>query len=493
MRTVDDLPLLTINDRSSDHRGEMDRDPLGFLGRIAREQGDVCAIKLLKRIVFVNSPELLHELLVEKARSFEKSPVIRGLLRPLAGDGLFTAKNDHWRPHRKLMAPLFQPAALARYADDMTDCALRGTAGWRDGDEVPIARETTRITMAVAGRTLFHAETFDEADELGAALTTALAWVDRQSTSAAYLAQIVAGNYLKQWSPHLPTPVGNAFERAAAWLEVPFAYSLPLPGREARDLREAAHLLDARMQRLIDERRAAAAAGAPRKPDLLTTLLEARYDDGRPLPDKQLRDEVITLFVAGHETTAAALAWALSFLARDPALLARVHAEVDALSGRVPGMADLPSLPLTLRVFKEALRYYPPVFALARQAIEDTSIGDITIPRGAVALFSAYSLHHRESLWPDPGRFDPDRFLPEAEAARSRNAFIPFGLGPRSCIGNHFALIEGPLVLAVLLQRADFELLADPIPAPQATLRPKGGLPMRVKLRKPPTAAVAAN
>ena len=213
-RTVDDLPLLSGTTPRGDHRAEMERDPLGFLRRISTEEGDACAIKLLKRVLFVNSPELLHEVLVEKARSFEKSPVIRGVLKPFAGEGLFTARNDHWRPHRKLMAPLFQPGALARYAADMADCAVRGMAHWHDGEEVQMARETTRITMAIAGRTLFHAETFDEADELGAALTTALSWADRQSTALPYLSQIVAGNMMKNAAARAPAAVGNLLERA---------------------------------------------------------------------------------------------------------------------------------------------------------------------------------------------------------------------------------------------------------------------------------------
>jgi cytochrome P450 len=254
------------------------------------------------------------------------------------------------------------------------------------------------------------------------------------------------------------------------------------PTRRNRELRKAIAVLDARVQRMIDERRAAANPN----PDLLTHLLRARDDDGSRMDDKQLRDEILTLFIAGHETTANGLAWAIYLLARHPEVYARVRAAVDALDGRAPTLADLDRLELLTRVFKEALRMYPPVYLFARMSIADVTIGGYAVPKNTVFLISPWALQHRPDLWPDPDRFDPDRFLPQAEAGRPRDAWIPFSDGPRVCIGMHFAMIEAPLVLATLLQRADFELAADAQIVgthDAATLRPKGGVPMRIKAR----------
>jgi cytochrome P450 len=199
---------------------------------------------------------------------------------------------------------------------------------------------------------------------------------------------------------------------------------------------------------------------------------------------KQVRDEVLTLFVAGHETTAAALAWALMLLGQHRDVYAALRREVDALRGP-PSMDDLPQLGLALRIFKESMRLYPPVYLFGRVALEDTEVAGYRIPRGTVVLVSPFALQRKPDLWPDPERFDPARFLPEAEAKRHKAAFIPFSAGPRTCLGNHFALAEGPLVLATLFRHADFELVdaRGAEPDARATLRPRGGIPMRVRLR----------
>jgi cytochrome P450 len=234
---------------------------------------------------------------------------------------------------------------------------------------------------------------------------------------------------------------------------------------------------------MIAERRAAPDRG---RHDLLSLLLSARDEEtGEPMPDRQVRDEVHTLFIAGHETTATALAWALWLLARHPAIYHALRDEVLALGG-TPTAADARRLPLALRVFKESMRLYPPVYLFGRVSIADVEVGPYRLPNGTVILISPYALHHRAELYPDPERFDPDRFLPEREAARHRSAYIPFSAGPRTCIGNHFALLEGPLVLAQVLRAVDLELVPgrEEIDVdPQATLRPRDGIPMRVRRR----------
>ena len=212
------------------------------------------------------------------------------------------------------------------------------------------------------------------------------------------------------------------------------------------------------------------------------------------MTDKQVRDEILTLFVAGHETTANGLAWALYLLARNPEAYARARAAVDALGGRPATLADLERLEYLSCVFKEALRLYPPVYIISRISVADTSIAGYEVPERSIVVVSPWALQRRADLWPDPTRFDPDRFLPEAEDARPRDAWIPFSDGPRVCIGAHFAQLEGPLVLATLLQRADFALLDEREILPDqasGTLRPLGGVPMRVKLRDRATRAPA--
>jgi cytochrome P450 len=429
-------------------------------------------------VVVVNTPELVHEVLVSKVRAFAKSPVLRGALHPLAGEGLFTSEGELWKRQRKIMAPLFSPAAIGAYATAMTDATERALSVWRDGDVVDAARETTTITMAIAGLTLFDADTFEEADELGAALTTALDWAGAQTSSPTLIVQARAAiglDLLAGIAPERFAPRLRAASRAAV---------LPVlwPGKRSRELKAAIGVLEGRVTRMIEDRR----AKRNDKRDLLSFLLAARdEDDGSAMSDRQIRDEILTLFVAGHETTANALAWALMLLAQHPDILAKVRAEADAI-GRTPTAEDAPRLPLALAVFKEALRLYPAVYMFGRVTTTDVQIGEWDLPKGTVVLVGPYALHRKPSLWRDPLRFDPSRFTPEEEAKRHKLSFLPFGAGPRTCIGNHFALLEGPLVLATILRHAELELL-DPRgaePEASATLRPKNGIPMRVTLRR---------
>jgi cytochrome P450 len=472
----DELPMLR-GATLLGHRDEIRRDRVAFFLRLAREGDDMGRLRILHLSAgYANAPRPLREILLEKARAFEKSPIFRAVLYPLAGDGLFASEGDLWRRQRKLMAPLFVPERLAEYTESMAASADAVAARWPDGEVVDVAHETTRITMDIAGRTLFGAETLGESDALGAALTTALAWADEQASSLTMIAQMRLRDGLEGLAER-GGPVGAAAGRAVDALRAPILW----PGRRSRELEAALATLEGKVTRMIAERRAVGLA----RPDLLSRLLQAQDDDGSRMTDKQVRDEVLTLFVAGHETTATGLAWALYLLARHPDAYARAEAEVDALDGRLPGYSDLPLLPYTLRVFKEALRLYPPVFFFGRRAIADVEIAGATLPKGTVVFVSPFALHRRADLWPDPDRFDPDRFTPEAEEARPRQSFLAFSAGPRQCIGNHFALMEGPLVLATLLQRARLTLASDRPVEPMAagTLRPRGGVPMRVARR----------
>jgi cytochrome P450 len=450
-------------------------DRLGLLHRFNRECGDIGRLGARYSHVYIlNTPELLHEVLVEQHRSFEKSPVMKMGLFPLAGKGLFTSEGELWKRQRKLMAPIFTHAQIQKFGDAMLACTERTTETWKDGAVIDATKEMTRLTMSIAGKTLFDADTFSEADELGEALTIALDW-----------AADVSGRLPLLIQADLRTLVLRLADRVPARLEKPFDFLLDkmldpirFPGRETRRLERALDVLDGRVARMIEERRR-----NPGREDLLSRLLSAKDDDDGVMSDRQIRDEVLTLFVAGHETTATGLAWSLTLLAKHPDAYARVRAEVDEL-GRLPAAADLPRLAYTTRVFKEALRMYPPVYLYGRQAIEDVEIGGYDFKKGTIVLVSPYALQRRPEYWPDPERFDPDRFTKENEAARHRSAYLPFSAGPRTCIGNHFALMEATLALATIFHHCDLELVnpGAVVPEPSATLRPSA-VEMRVKLR----------
>jgi cytochrome P450 len=469
-----DLPLVSGSEPIFGHMRTIRRERLGFLNRLAREVERMSRLDTVGRAaVVVNHPEVLQELLVENARTFEKTEVTRFALYPLAGEGLFTSNGELWRRQRKLMAPLFHSAQLKGYAEDMVSCAARGLDAWVDGQELSLAKETTRITMSIAGKTLFDADTFTEADAIGDALTVALEWTAENSPSGLAVLHLMARMILTDLAKSAPLAPAARLRQVADRLQAP----VYVPGEDGRRLRAAIATLDAQVQRMIDARR-----GAADKDDLLARLLRAKDDTGANMSDRQVRDEILTLFVAGHETTATGLAWAIYCLAKNPEVYAAVEREVDALGG-APTFADVERLPLTLRVFKEALRLYPPVPLFARQTQTPTTLDGCALRAGTVAMVCPWALHRRPELWPDPERFDPARFLPEAEAKRPRYAWLPFGAGPRTCIGMAFATIEGQLVLASLLRHARFEPLADEVPEVSATLRPLHGMPMRVRLR----------
>jgi cytochrome P450 len=430
-------------------------------------------------LLFTCTAEAAHEVLVTKARSFEKSPGFRVLLHTLAGQGLFTSEGALWRRQRRLMAPLFQPAPIHEYAETMRRVAERAADGMRDGQSLDLARVTTQIAMSVVGKALFDADTFDEADALGAALTTCLGWLNDNLGAP----QLVAHVILLDVTEALAARTRGRVKTWASRAHAKFTEPLLLPGVRAPELRAAVRLLDERVQAMIDQRRR---EGLGQR-DLLTRLLTARDEDagGERMSDKQVRDEAVTLFVAGHETTASSLAWAFYLLARHPEALARAQAEADAFGDGEITSWDPSRLAFCTRVFKEAMRLYPPIMIFSRRSLEDVEICGQRVPARTPTFVSAWALHHREDLFPKPRRFDPDRWLPEHDAARPKGAYLPFGAGPRLCIGTHFALMEGPLVLATLLRRFRFDI--DPHRVIEeddfATLRPRGGVPAVVRAR----------
>lgn len=452
MKTVRDLPRLA-DERFDGHARQFRKVRSEIFVRLHEECGDLAAMRLFNLLfVSVGSPELAHELFVEKARSFEKTLAIKMAFQPLTGKSLFTTDGEVWKRQRKLMAPLFHPAAVRSYADMMNEVIERSLGAWKDGDIIDASREMTRITMAVAGKALFDSDSFDDADELGAAIQVMFGHVTEQAGSISLLARTMVGAKLLDLGP-LPPWGEKLRERAVEGLGEP----IPWPTAKARRHKAAVRVLNEKIQSLIAERRQ---VGDSRR-DVLSQLLAARdEDDGSGMTDKQVRDEAVTLFVAGHETTATGTTWSLYFLARDPEVYSRWQDEARALDGKTPVADDASRLPYTLGIFKEALRVYPPALMLDRFSTEDVELGGTLIPRGTVVVLCPYALHRRSSLWPDPERFDPERFLPEAEAKRHRFAWLPFGAGPRVCIGAQFANLEAQLLLAQIAQRFDLEILS---------------------------------
>jgi cytochrome P450 len=459
-------------------------DRLRFL-RAATDAGALARVRFLQRwVVVVSSPELAHEVLVERAALLEKAPAIRLVLRDLGGEGLFTSEGDMWKRQRRLMSPLFHATQLSKYASTMNSVARKAIERFRDGETLDLAHEMTRITMGVVGATLFGANTFEEVDDVGHALTVALKWADDQFASSQLVLQvslIEAAEVAHDRLPNIPAPLVEIRQRIEDALREPFL----LPGRDG-EVGAAIRTLDARIGAMIDDRR----AHPQERADLLTRLLLARDTEGghpEGMSDKQLRDEANTLFVAGHETTANALAWAFYLLARNPDVRERVQAEADAFALEGPTTFAPERLAVTTRVFKEALRLYPPLVLLGRRSREPLEIGGRSYPERTLIFVNIYGVHTSSAVWPDPDRFDPDRFLPEREAARHKSAWIPFGVGPRVCIGNHFALMEGPIILSALARRLSFDIpQGAPVePGVFATLRPKTPIVATVRTHAP--------
>ena len=426
---------------------EFRENRLRLLTRLIPECGDAAEMRFGPvPVLALGSSELAEALLVDHAGDFVKSRGL-ALARVLVGDGMLTSERDVHRRQRKLIAPGFRHARIAGYADAMVELAEEAHAGWRDGSVVNVAGEMMRLTLAIVARTLFGARVDAEAEEIGEALTVALRWVV------------------------------DAVSR-------PVNPPLWVPIRRNREMSRAIARLDETVYRLIRARR----RSREDRGDVLSMLLAAQdEDDGTRMTDAQVRDEVMTLFLAGHETTANALSWTWLLLAKHPEVYARMREEVDSvLGGRPPAQSDLANLPFTLQVLKEAMRLYPPAYIVGRQAVRDVYLRGLRVPKGRIVLVNIYGIQRRAEYFPEPERFLPERFSPERERALPRFAYLPFGGGSRICIGNHFALMEGHLVLAALARRVVFEVSHDDgnvEPEPLVTLRPKGGVWLRVRRR----------
>ncbi len=421
------------------------RDRAAMQLRIAEALPDAAGLRMgLIPAVMVSNPAMAYEILQAKASSFTKAPGLTIFLKPVLGNGLLTSEAEFHASQRKLLAPAFMHKRIASYADTMRERAAKLASSVRDGQQLDVADAMMRLTLEIVGKTLFDAEVGGaEADMVGDALTTGMETAIDQMQSMVPV------------PPFIPTPKNLRLKRAVAQL-------------------------DDVLYKIIRARRGEKAD----RGDLLSMLLAAQHEDGAVMNDKQVRDEAMTLFLAGHETTANALSWTLYLLAKNPNARAKVEAEIDGL-GHAPTYDELKKLPYTLAALKEAMRLYPPAYVIARRVIEPVTVGEHRLGKNMLVFVNVLGIHRRPDLWPDPEAYRPERFLGDAEKQMPRCAYMPFGAGPRICIGNHFALMEGHVILATLLQRLRFERTTNvPVETePLVTLRPKGGVSMRATVR----------
>ncbi|MFT6821546.1 MAG: cytochrome P450 [Myxococcota bacterium] len=415
----------------------------------ARDLGPVVDLRMAHvTITVVSSPSAVHHMLVKKTAQYAKTTRGYQILRLLLGNGLVTAMGDDWRRHRRIANPAFRRDAVAGFVTTMTD----STQAWLNSlpaqaGSVDIAQAMHRLTLEIAGKTLLSRDLSARGDTIGEALETVLPGFDSLSRSV------------------LPRP---------------WRWPLPATRRFMKGVRK----LDQVTKDIIQERRA-----DPRNhPDLLGMLMLATDPEtGAAMTDQQLRDEVLTMLLAGHETTANAMAWTLHLLAQHPKIADAVHAEVMSVVGEAPITAShIGQLDLTSRVFDESLRLYPPIWVHARQALQADVIDGVTIPEGRMLFIHTYGLHRHPELWDAPDSFDPDRFLPQRSAAMPHGAYHPFSMGQRKCIGDRFAKTEGITLLAMMVRSLHFASVpgAVVLPEPSLTLRPRGGLTLRVTRRE---------
>lgn len=400
-----------------------------------------------RRVYLISHPDLIRDLLVTTHGHLARDPLARQILAKTLGMGLLTSDGEYWKRQRRMIAPALHLHQVRGYADIMTEQAGIASAHWRDGQMIDVEKEMARLTLSIVTAALFKIDSAAHAEMVGETLPALQEIATRQ---------FVRLFQIPEW---LPTP-------------------------ENRRLRTISGQLRGIVLTELRERRAADARGE----DLLTLMAQATdADTGEGMTDAEICDEVVTLYLAGHETTALTLTYCWYQMARRPAVEARFHDEIDrVLAGRAPSFEDLERLPYTRMVFKEALRLYPPAYFMVRAAAEPFELGGHRIPAGSVLMTSQFAMHRHPDLWDDPDTFEPERFANDAERRWHKFKYFPFGGGPRICIGNQFALVEGPLILATLGQGYRFELIDPERPVelePQITLGPKGGMPLRLRRR----------
>jgi cytochrome P450 len=425
--------------------GAMQQNPLDYFTAMAQEYGDVSGMRIGKfRSLFINHPDLIEDVLVNNSRKYHKGRILQAN-KHLFGEGLLTSEGDFWLRQRRLAQPAFHRARVSAYAATMAEYTEQLIATWRNGEERDIHEEMMRLALRIVGKTLFDADVTRDAKEVGETLDILL---------------------------HIAANFGRTI-LVPLWVPTP------------RNIRAKLGIkrLEKVIYRIIADRR----ANGRDKGDLLSILLQAQDEDGTHMNDRQLRDETITLFLAGHETTANTLSWTWWLLAQNPAVEKKFHQELDGvLGGRAPTVDDLPKLTYLSHVLTESLRLYPTAWGMARLAAEEHEIAGYPVRPGYGVAFAQWVIH-RDARWFDaPLEFRPERWENGLAKQLPRFAYFPFGGGPRQCIGNTFALMEASVVLATIGQKFRFALAPGHQVTPLAsiTLRPKNGIQITLEARK---------
>jgi cytochrome P450 len=449
------------------------RDPINTLSTIAREYGEISYFKLgPEHVYLINNPDYIEKVLIYDHRNFKKGKRLQ-TAKAVLGEGLITSEGDFHNHQRRLIQPIFHPKQIMIYSNIMTDYAIRMRNRWKDGSTVDISEEMMRLTLGIICKSVLNYDVESEAQEVGKALTT-----------------------VRNYSKRLQSPIGQVLNK------IPI---LPAPKRA----REARKKLDSLVYGLISDRRQQEKSGNEmRYDDLLSRLMQAQESntanhvgnndisststsptstsDGK-MSDKQVRDEVMTIFIAGHETTSNALTWTFYLLSQYPNVERKLHDEIELVLGnRIPTADDIPKLQYTEMVLRESMRVYPPVWTMGRHVENDYSVGEYIIPAGSSILMCQYVMHHDPRYYENPEEFNPDRWTDDFKTRLPRFSYFPFGGGIRGCIGEPFAWMEGVLIIATIAQEWSMHL----VPSqrikldPAITLRSKYGMKMKLSQRR---------
>jgi cytochrome P450 len=430
------------------HLKEFQKDPLQFLTKMAKEYDHVSQFRLgpLQKVNLITNPDMIKEILVTKQKYFVKSRDLKRL-KSLVGEGLLTSEKDFHLKQRRLIQPTFKKTHIDSYGQDMIDTTYRYISKWEGGIERQISEDMMNITLGIITKTMFSMELEEGFDVIGEPIEKVMKLA------------------IKRMRAILPLPL---------WI----------PTKANREYKKAVQALDDVLFTIINQRR----EDVEKHNDLLGILMRARNEeDGLGMDDEQLRDELMTIFLAGHETTANALSWTLYLLSQNPEAEVKLHEEIARVVGNKPLTPNLfNQLPYTQNIFWESMRLFPPAYVIGRQVVEDIHIGDYWFKKGEMLLISQYVMHRNPQYFENPHSFYPERFENNFLKTLPTFAYFPFGGGPRVCIGNHFAIMEAVLVLTCIAQRYRFTLA--PIhhvvrPQPLITLRPKRGLRMIVEKR----------
>jgi cytochrome P450 len=423
-------------------------DPLNSLRVMARDYGDIVRFHVMNRErILLNHPDLVYQVLVIQHAKFHKSELTRRITARMLGQGLLISEGDLWRRQRRLVQPAFHRGRVNEYASAMLDLAEAHVRDWRDGDRRNMAEEMMALTLGIAVRTLFGSTLAGEAGRVGRAMT-----------------------FLMRYS----------LRRQRAPLRIPESWPTPKNRRANREIA----FVDSLVYRIISERQASANG---HHNDLLALLMTAMDEDGSHMTRQQLHDEAMTLFIAGHETTAQMLSWTWYALSENPAAETRLREELrSALHGHPPAPEDFARLPYLQAVMNEVLRLYPPAYIMARETVEPCQLGGYDFAPGTTILFSQWVTHRNPRFFDDPDAFRPERWLDGLEDRLPPGAYFPFGAGPRRCIGQGFALLEAATVIATIARRFSFRLVPGHpvVPEPLVTLRSRSGIHMSLHARE---------